>query len=88
VFADVEQVAGGEGDDTLTGDHYGDNRLSGNGGNDRLNGNEGRDELIGGDGDDWLIGRDFSADRLSCGAGIDTTLSDPRDWLSPTCENR
>jgi Ca2+-binding RTX toxin-like protein len=93
VRADVEQVAGGHGDDTLTGDD-GDNRLSGNAGNDRLTGGRGHDELIGGAGDDSLDGRDWwhysgaVTDRISCGEGLDTVLHDSIDWLSPTCENR
>jgi Ca2+-binding RTX toxin-like protein len=87
VRSDVEQLAGGRGDDTLTGNAAA-NRLSGNAGNDRLIGHGGPDELIGGDGDDSHDAADGTRDSVTCGNGIDSVLSDPVDWLSATCEQR
>ena len=55
VQTDVENIRGGPGADTLTGD--GDaNVLDGNGGNDGLNGGAGIDTLNGGEGNDTLDG--------------------------------
>ena len=74
----VEDVAGGSGDDSLTGDG-GENVLSGGGGNDSiaglagddlLVGNAGSDTLAGGDGDDALVGG-AGADTFTGGAGDD-----------------
>ena len=48
---DIENVIGGQGNDSLTGDS-GNNRLDGYSGNDTLNGGAGADFLVGGDGDD------------------------------------
>ncbi len=58
----IENLIGGSGADTLTGDGLA-NRLDGGGGNDVLNG---------GDGDDILIGR-AGNDTLDGGAGVDTS---------------
>jgi Ca2+-binding RTX toxin-like protein len=57
----VEDIAGGNGRDFITGDGR-DNRLAGNGNTDRVNGAEGNDVLYGGHGRDTLTGgegRDF-----------------------------
>jgi hypothetical protein len=86
VQADIEQLAGGKSDDTLTA-NAGDNRLSGNGGNDRLRGGAGRDQLVGGDGDDTLDSADGERDTVSCGAGLDNVLRDPIDHLAVACEH-
>ena len=72
VRADVEDVAGGVGDDVLIGNGAA-NDLTGAGGNDRLVGKKGPDGLIGGAGNDLLLGgaaRDFfdgggGTDRLT-----------------------
>lgn len=62
--SDIENVAGGAGNDVIRGDNNA-NMLAGNqgsdivlggGGNDTINGNVGRDILIGGDGADTIIG--------------------------------
>lgn len=53
----VEDIAGGSGSDTLTGDGKA-NRLAGNDGNDRVDGAGGRDTIWGGHGRDTLTGGD------------------------------
>jgi Ca2+-binding RTX toxin-like protein len=67
---DVENVAGGSGNDNLTGSDEA-NVLTGNAGNDTLTGNGGTDVLNGGDGDDWMVGG-AGNDSLAGGAGTDT----------------
>jgi Ca2+-binding RTX toxin-like protein len=57
VRADVEDVSGGAGNDTLTGNAAA-NKLEGNGGNDTLRGGAGNDELTGGAGSNLLYGED------------------------------
>jgi len=52
-ISNIDNVSGGDGDDTLTGDS-GNNLLMGNGGNDLLVGNAGDDHLFGGLGVDRL----------------------------------
>jgi Ca2+-binding RTX toxin-like protein len=59
-----ENVVGGAGDDTITGNSLA-NILTGAAGNDTLNGGGGNDTLFGGDGNDLLIG---GADAASIGA--------------------
>ena len=53
--ANFEQVVGGAGNDSLTGNGS-DNRLDGGAGNDTLTGSGGQDTLIGGAGNDSLLG--------------------------------
>jgi Ca2+-binding RTX toxin-like protein len=67
---DVENVAGGSGNDNLTGSDEA-NVLSGNAGNDTLTGNGGTDVLNGGDGDDLMI-PGAGNDTAAGGAGTDT----------------
>ena len=83
----VENVHGGDGDDTLTGNAAaneltggrGNDVLSGNNGNDMLNGDAGSDRLFGDDGDDVLNGNDGNDsligstgdDALNGGSGND-----------------
>ncbi|WP_287136882.1 M10 family metallopeptidase [Crocosphaera sp.] len=50
----IENIKGGQGDDTLIGNNI-DNRLEGNGGNDTLEGNGGNDFIDGGEGEDTAI---------------------------------
>ncbi len=66
-----ENVAGGSGADTLTGNAL-DNLLDGGGGSDKLYGRNGRDHLIGGGGNDTEIVGGNGDDRLEGGAGDDT----------------
>jgi Ca2+-binding RTX toxin-like protein len=97
VFAGVEDLTGGFGDDRLTGD-AGANQLTGNDGSDRLaggpgpdslRGGGGRDEIRGDSGDDVISGDGFSSDgdRVFCGPGVDTILdSGGADVLARDCE--
>jgi Ca2+-binding RTX toxin-like protein len=50
---DIEQIAGGSGNDRLSGSGR-DNTLSGNAGDDTLLGGMGNDVFFGGDGSDWV----------------------------------
>lgn len=78
-FSNFENVNGGYGDDTLTGD-AGNNVLNGRNGTDTLRGGAGNDVMHGDNGDDFLYGEDGNdilysddgADYLDGGAGIDT----------------
>ncbi len=70
----IENLTGGSGNDTLTGDANA-NVLSGGAGNDVLNGTQDSagDTLLGGDGDDTLVGTNSGGiDILDGGNGIDT----------------
>jgi Ca2+-binding RTX toxin-like protein len=90
VQADVEDVRGGRAGDRLVGSRR-DNLLSGGDGDDELIGAGGRDELSGGNGDDRLdaqLDDDHTVDRLRCGGGLDTALSNPEDLGSSSCELR
>ncbi len=81
VFSDMENVVGGNGNDTLNGvspskllNTAGINTLNGGPGNDTLNGAGGSDTLIGGnDNDTFLMGTTADgADVIDGGLGIDT----------------
>ncbi len=84
---DVENVAGGEGADVITGSAQA-NVLVGNGGDDELLGRRGEDTLSGGDGNDFLrAGHAFpDEDTVTCGAGIDTATYDDSDSVAGDCE--
>lgn len=69
IASDVEDLRGGAGDDTLTGNDK-PNVLDGGGGNDSLDGALDPDTLVGGAGDDALTGGS-SNDSLSGGDGDD-----------------
>jgi len=75
VRKNVENVAGGAGDDVLVGT-AGPNVLSGNGGSDTITGGDGNDVLSGGDGDDTFDeeGAPNGADVIDGGNGSDTVL--------------
>jgi Ca2+-binding RTX toxin-like protein len=64
---DVENLTGGPGRDTLTGNRAA-NRLDGGGGDDTITGNRGADLLTGGAGGDTIFARDGFTDAISCGA--------------------
>ena len=80
-LASIENIAGSDYRDVLTGDN-GPNELHGVGGNDELRGQDGDDSLYGGEGDDDLRGGDgddrlhgnAGADRLDGGAGLDWVI--------------
>ena len=89
IAADVEDVRGGIGNDTLIGSNAG-NRLVGVAGDDRVVGGRGNDEMAGGAGTDVLDGRDGAGfvDDLSCGAGAgDRVLADMTDTVGAGCED-
>lgn len=65
----VEGVAGGDGNDTLTGDKFA-NKLVGNGGDDTLTGGGGNDTLLGGNGNDSIVAGPGN-DSVKAGSGHD-----------------
>jgi Ca2+-binding RTX toxin-like protein len=69
----IEDVKGGEGNDTIIG-HSGDNTFFGMGGNDILDGRGGRDRLYGFGGRDLLVGG-LGADTLDGGSDDDLLVS-------------
>ena len=73
VLTTVENVIGGDGNDTIVGSTAA-NQLDAGLGDDSLNGGDGNDTLLGGAGNDTLIGG-LGTDSLSGGVGNDT-LSD------------
>jgi hypothetical protein len=82
--AEVENIIGGHGDDTLIGDS-GSNVIEGNDGNDTIDGGAGADQLDGEDGADTIRAQDGFVDRIDCGAGPDGVTRDDFD-LAINCE--
>ncbi|WP_323038228.1 M10 family metallopeptidase C-terminal domain-containing protein [Gemmobacter sp.] len=82
----IENAAGADGNDTLTGNAVanrlyggaGDDSLTGLDGNDQLHGDAGDDLILGGAGDDFLIGGEGN-DLLRPGPGQDTVWAGPGD---------
>ena len=70
VRTDVEDLAGGSGNDSITGSNA-DNELAGGAGNDSVDGGGGNDGLSGGSGADTLTGAGGS-DHVDGGGGNDT----------------
>lgn len=70
LVAGFENIAGGAGDDSLTGSSVA-NYILGGGGNDTIAGAAGNDELNGENGNDTIIGG-AGSDTIECGAGTDT----------------
>ncbi len=70
ISADIENLVGGQGNDTLWGSTA-NNTLNGGPGNDIIHGGAGDDVLIGGDGDDTLYGEDGDDVFLATGTGTD-----------------
>ncbi len=81
VHSDVEDINGGAGDDTLTGDAAA-NAIVGGDGNDTITGGGGSDNLVGGHGNDTMQARDLTFDRVDCGAGTDSATVDNIDALA------
>jgi hypothetical protein len=77
-------VAGGPGDDTLSGG-AGNDVLVGGDNNDTLDGGAGTDEYFGGTGDDTIQALDGLPERIACGAGNDQARNDFTDILAE-CE--
>jgi Ca2+-binding RTX toxin-like protein len=69
VGEDIENIAGGAGDDVLVGSSSGNELLGGTGADD-LSGGDDSDRLRGGPGDDWLEGG-LGGDHLQGDAGLD-----------------
>ena len=86
IGADIEDLDGGAGNDTLRGNGA-ENFLYGGSGADLLDGGPGEDALFGEDGADELISRDVNADLASCGPGDDLVRPDAMDELQD-CERR
>jgi Ca2+-binding RTX toxin-like protein len=80
IYADVEHLRGGSGNDQIVGNN-GMNRLKGGPGNDLLVGSGGSDFLLGEGGNDTLIGG-TGADSMWGGIGSDTLFAadGERDW--------
>jgi Ca2+-binding RTX toxin-like protein len=91
----VYTLAGGDGDDVLTGSPR-DDTLDGGAGRDRLFGRSGNDVLDGGDGDDVLwgaagddtLGGGAGRDRFFGGAGADTAVDSQAGEIVRLVENR
>lgn len=87
VRLDIEDIGGGDGNDTLSAlNSPGGNLISGGAGNDTIDPGIGEDAVQGNDGDDTLNTRDGFADRVSCGNGNDTANVDQLDLVSADCE--
>ena len=71
-FSEIENIALGAGNDTVTGS-AGNDAIDGGAGNDSLYGGAGADLLDGGDGNDTLTGGDGN-DTLTGGAGTDSLI--------------
>jgi hypothetical protein len=76
VQSDVENLAGGVGDD----------RLTGSSGPNSLHGGPGRDTVRGEGGNDTLDVRDGEQDDASCGSGQDFAFADLGDGVAGDCE--
>jgi len=78
VQTDVENVVGGAGNDTITGNEFAN----------QLTGGSGQDVLSGLSGNDVLNAVDGEVDQVACGPGDDWVNSDPDDIVSPDCDRR
>jgi Ca2+-binding RTX toxin-like protein len=85
VQPDVENVATGEGSDTLSGSD-GANTMASGGGEDYSDGGTGPDVMQMGAGFDVVRARDGVADTVDCGTSSDFAIVDPSDVVAPSCE--
>ncbi len=90
IRGDVEDVTGGDGNDTLTGNAAanvlkGDLSGDASSGNDDITGGEGVDAMLGQGGNDTLRARDGHAESVDCGPGADTAFVDMIDTVR-ACE--
>jgi len=99
IQVDVENIAGGAGNDTLNADTdpkdvvnnlvaggAGNDTITTLGGNDTIVGGGGQDTVDAGAGDDLLELVDGEIDTATCGDGNDTVNADAIDKLSADCE--
>ncbi|HEY6592626.1 MAG TPA: calcium-binding protein, partial [Asanoa sp.] len=87
-IADVEDVAGGDERDTVTGSGD-DNALGGGRGEDYVDGRAGVDRVDGGGNADVVVARDGAPDEpVSCGPGQDLAIVDRADSVARTGPNR
>ena len=77
---------GGDGVDDLRGDE-GNDTLVGAGGNDTIQGGSGADAVDAGEGDDTINVPDGTADKVTCGNGVDKVRADTVDEVAADCEN-
>lgn len=92
VYRDIENVTGGKGNDTITGDTFANVLIGGDGndvihggdGNDTITGGKGADKLFGDAGNDTLYARSSpaDADTVDGGAGTDKAQKDVLDKLT------
>jgi Ca2+-binding RTX toxin-like protein len=85
-LTNVENLIGGDGNDTLTGNGVA-NRLTGGAGNDTLNGGTGTDTLIGGLGDDTYITDGADTITELSAQGTDWVQSSATHTLAANVEN-
>jgi hypothetical protein len=78
VRSDIENVAGGDENDSFTGSAAA-NVLSGGNGDDSLAGGAGQDTLDGGGGNDQIEAKDGQRDTIDCGLGVDHATVDVVD---------
>jgi Ca2+-binding RTX toxin-like protein len=86
IATDVENLLGGSGPDTLTGNSLA-NTLTGGAGDDVLEGLDGVDTLLGGAGADLIKSRDTAADQVTCGSELDSVVGDLYDTVAADCES-
>src|SRR3954454_18469682 len=92
----IEDVEGSPSSDTVAGDDEpnalrggpGDDTLAGAGGADIIDGGTGADTISGDAGDDVILARDGEVDRIACGDGVDSVVSDAQDVVAADCEVR
>jgi Ca2+-binding RTX toxin-like protein len=80
IASDVENIIGGAGEDTLTGDGN-PNDIDGGDGGDVINPGGGPDFVDGGPGNDRIEARDGAQDRILCGEGNDLAVTDEFDTV-------
>ena len=91
VMADVENLIGGNADDTFVGNASA-NRFTSGGGSDTLVGGGGRDRIKAGSGDDHIDVADGEFDKVSAGDGTDDVMLDcgvdqAKEAESTTCSS-
>lgn len=75
-----DTMRGGPGNDTING-LRGEDRIFGATGQDNLSGGVHDDTISGGPHDDVIFAQDISTDRVSCGRGRDTVVTDGKDLI-------